>query len=67
GEDLKAKIFKNMSERAAQNLRDDLEAKGPVRLSEVEKSQQTILKTAKRLEEEGRLILGGKGAEELVV
>jgi flagellar motor switch protein FliG len=67
GEDLKAKIFKNMSERAAQNLKDDLEAKGPVRLSDVEKSQQTILKIAKRLEEEGRVILGGKGAEEVLV
>lgn len=66
GEELQQKIFKNMSERAGQNLKDDIEAKGAVRISEVEKAQQAILKTAKRLEEEGRVVLGGKGAEEMV-
>jgi flagellar motor switch protein FliG len=65
-EDLKQKFFKNMSERAAQMLKDDLEAKGPVRLSEVEAAQKEILLTARRLAEEGRLSLGGKGGEEYV-
>jgi flagellar motor switch protein FliG len=66
GDELQAKIYKNMSERAAQAMKEDIEAKGAVRLSEVEKAQQMILKTAKRLEEEGRLVLGGKSAEEMV-
>lgn len=65
-EELKTKIFKNMSERAAEMLKDDLEAKGPVRLSEVETAQKEILLTARRLAEEGRIALGGKGAEEYV-
>jgi flagellar motor switch protein FliG len=65
-ETLKQKFFKNMSERAAQMLKDDLEAKGPVRLSEVEAAQKEILLTSRRLAEEGRLSLGGKGGEEYV-
>src|SRR6204780_2781110 len=65
-ETLKQKIFKNMSERAGQMMKDDLEAKGPVRLSEVEAAQKEILMTAKRMSDEGRLVLGGKGGEEYV-
>jgi len=65
-ETLKQKFFKNMSERAGQMLKDDLEAKGPVRLSEVEAAQKEILLAARRLAEEGRLSLGGKGGEEYV-
>jgi flagellar motor switch protein FliG len=63
---LKDKVFKNMSERAAQMMKDDLETKGPVRLSEVEAAQKEILMTAKRMADEGRLALGGKGGEEYV-
>ncbi|MGH8230728.1 MAG: flagellar motor switch protein FliG, partial [Steroidobacteraceae bacterium] len=63
---LKDKVFKNMSERAAQMMKDDLETKGPVRLSEVEAAQKEILMTAKRMSDEGRLALGGKGGEEYV-
>jgi flagellar motor switch protein FliG len=63
---LKDKVFKNMSERAAQMMKDDLETKGPVRLSEVEGAQKEILMTAKRMSDEGRLALGGKGGEEYV-
>jgi flagellar motor switch protein FliG len=59
--DLRDKFFKNMSERASQMLKDDLEAKGPVKLSEVEAVQREILITARRLADEGRLQLGGKG------
>ena len=65
-EALKQKIFKNMSERAGQMMKDDLEAKGPVRLSEVEAAQKEILMTAKRMSDEGRLALGGKGGEQYV-
>ena len=59
-EEMKEKIFKNMSERAVQLLREDMEARGPVKLSDVEKTQQAILKVAQRLAEEGKIVLGGK-------
>ncbi len=62
-EALKQKIFKNMSQRAAEMLRDDLEARGPVRLSEVEAAQKEILATARKLAEAGTIALGGKGEE----
>ena len=60
---LKEKIFKNMSQRAAEMLKDDLEAKGPVRVSEVENAQKEILKTARKLAESGTIALGGKGEQ----
>lgn len=63
---VKEKIYKNMSKRAGEMLRDDLEAKGPVRLSEVEAAQKEILAIARRLAESGDIVLGGKGAEEYV-
>ncbi len=56
---LQEKIFKNMSKRAAELLRDDLEAKGPVRVSEVESAQKEILTVARRLADEGEITLGG--------
>ena len=62
--ELREKIFKNMSQRAAEMLRDDLESKGPVRLSEVEAEQKEILKIVRRLAEEGTLVLGGKGGDD---
>ena len=65
-EEMKEKIFANMSSRAADMIRDDLEAMGPVRLSEVELMQQTIVKIAMKLEEEGKLILGGGSGDEFV-
>lgn len=63
---LKEKFFKNMSKRAAEMLRDDLEAKGPVKLSEVEAAQKEILAIARRLAESGDMVLGGSGGEEYV-
>ncbi|MBV1789337.1 flagellar motor switch protein FliG [Marinobacterium sp. D7] len=60
---LQEKIFKNMSKRAAELLRDDLEAKGPVRVSEVEAAQKEILSVARRLADEGEIILGGGGED----
>jgi flagellar motor switch protein FliG len=65
-DELKDNIFANMSARAADMIRDDLEALGPVRLSEVEAMQQTIVKIAMKLEEEGKLVLGKGGGDELV-
>jgi flagellar motor switch protein FliG len=58
-------MFANMSERAALMMKEDLESMPPVRLSEVEKAQQSILRTVKRLEEEGKIVIAG-GGEELV-
>ncbi|MBU6459472.1 MAG: flagellar motor switch protein FliG [Proteobacteria bacterium] len=63
---LREKIFRNMSQRAADMLRDDLEAKGPVRLSEVEAQQKEILKIVRGLAEKGEIILGGKGDDQFV-
>lgn len=65
-EDLREKIFKNMSQRAAEMMREDLESKGPVRISEVESEQKEILKVVRRLADEGQIILGGKGDEGFV-
>jgi flagellar motor switch protein FliG len=65
-EQMKEKIFANMSSRAADMIQDDLEAMGPVRLSEVEIMQQSIVKIAMKLEEEGKLVLGSGGGDELV-
>lgn len=65
-EGLKEKILKNMSKRAAEMLREDMEARGPVRLSEVELAQKDIISTARRLADEGDIVLGGGGGEEMV-
>ncbi|RDE50050.1 MAG: flagellar motor switch protein FliG [Candidatus Accumulibacter meliphilus] len=65
-EALREKIFKNMSQRAAEMLREDLDSRGPVRLSEVESEQKEILKIVRRLADEGQIVLGGAGGEEMV-
>ncbi|MBI5333216.1 MAG: flagellar motor switch protein FliG [Burkholderiales bacterium] len=64
--ELREKIFKNMSSRAAETLREDLESRGPVRLSEVESEQKELLKTVRRLADEGQIVLGGGGDDEFV-
>lgn len=64
---LKDKLLSNISERAADMIREDLEAMGPVRLSEVEAAQQAIVKIVLKLEEEGRLVLPGKGGDDALV
>jgi flagellar motor switch protein FliG len=66
-DELKEKIFKNMSERASQMMKEDLEVMGPVRLKDVEIAQQTVIKAAKKLESEGKIVLAGKGKEEAFV
>jgi flagellar motor switch protein FliG len=65
-EALREKIFKNMSQRAAEMLRDDLEAKGPVRIVEVEAEQKAILVIVRRLAEEGTIAVGGKAEDAYV-
>lgn len=64
-DNLKEKIFSNMSKRAAELLRDDLDAKGPVRISEVEAAQKAILAIARRMADAGEIQLGG-GADEMI-
>ena len=63
---LREKIFKNMSTRAAESLKEDLESRGPVRLSEVEAEQKEMLKIVRRLVDEGQIVLAGGGDEQFV-
>ncbi len=65
-ETVKEKILKNMSRRAGEMLKDDLESRGPVKLSEVESGQKEILTVARRMAETGEISLGGKGGDEYV-
>ena len=65
-EGMREKIFKNMSQRAGEMMREDLESKGPVRLSEVEAQQREILNIVRRLADEGQISLGAKGEETYV-
>jgi len=62
-EGLREKVFSNMSQRAGEMLREDLEAKGMVRVSEVEAQQKEILKIVRRLADEGQIVIGGQGDE----
>ena len=65
-EALREKVFKNMSQRASEMLREDLESRGPVRLSEVEAEQKEILKIVRRLADEGQIVIGGAAGEEMI-
>ena len=64
--DLREKIFRNMSSRAAETLREDLDSRGPVRLSEVESEQKEMLKIVRRLVDEGQIVLAGGGDDQFV-
>lgn len=66
-DELKQKFFKNMSTRASEMLREELEVMGPARLRDVETAQQKIIQLAKRLEGEGQLVLASKGGEDVFV
>jgi flagellar motor switch protein FliG len=64
---MQEKIFSNLSERAADMIKEDLEAMGPTRLADVEKAQQSILRAAKKLEAEGKIVIGkGDGGDQFV-
>jgi len=65
-DEMKNKVFSNLSERASEMLKEDMEVMGPVKLSEVEEAQQEIIKIAKRLESEGRIVLS-KGGDDVFV
>ena len=65
--ELRDLVLSNMSSRAAESLREDLESRGPVRLSEVDGQQKEILKVVRRLSDEGQIVLGGGGEEEAFV
>jgi flagellar motor switch protein FliG len=66
-DEMKEKIFKNMSSRAAEMMKEDLESKGPVKLSEVEAQQKQILQIVRRLADEGQIMLAGKGDDDQYV
>ena len=65
-QELREKILSNMSSRAADSMREDLESRGPVRLSEVEAQQKEILKSVRRLTDEGQIVIGGGGDDQMV-
>jgi flagellar motor switch protein FliG len=66
-DELKDKIFKNISSRAADMIKEDLEVMGPVRLSDVERAQSEIIKVVRRMEEEGQLVIAGRGGDDVLV
>lgn len=65
-QELREKFLSNMSSRAAEGLREDLESRGPMRLSEVEAQQKEVLKTVRRLSDEGQIVIGGGGDDAFV-
>jgi flagellar motor switch protein FliG len=64
--EMREKVFKNMSTRAAESLREDLDSRGPVRVSEVETEQKEMLKIVRRLADEGQIVLGGGGDDDFL-
>ena len=66
-QDLKDLVFRNVSQRAAQMIQEDLSAMGPVKVKDVEKSQQGIVDIVRRLEAEGKIAIGGGGSEDAFV
>lgn len=64
--ELRDKVLRNMSSRAAETLREDLESRGPVRVSEVEAEQKEMIKVVRRLADEGQIVLGGGGDEQFL-
>ena len=66
-EELRGKIFKNMSERASQLIKEDMEFMGPVRVADVEGAQQKIVDIVRRLEDAGEVIISGRGGEKEMI
>ena len=64
--EMREMVFKNMSTRAAETLREDLESRGPVRVSEVEAEQKELLKVVRRLADEGQIVLGGSAGDDFI-
>jgi flagellar motor switch protein FliG len=66
-DEVKDKIFRNISSRAAEMIKEDLEVMGPVRLSDVDKAQSEIIKVVRKMEEEGKIVLAGRGGDDVLV
>lgn len=66
-EEVKDKVFRNISSRAADMIKEDLEVMGPVRLSDVEKAQSEIIKIVRKMEEDGKVVIAGRGGEDVLV
>jgi flagellar motor switch protein FliG len=66
-DELKDKVFRNISSRAAEVIKEDLEVMGPVRLSDVEKAQSEIIKIVRKMEEEGKIFIAGRGGDDVLV
>ena len=64
--EMREMVFRNMSTRAAETLREDLESRGPVRVSEVEAEQKELLKVVRRLADEGQIVLGGSAGDDFI-
>ncbi len=64
--EVRDKVFRNMSSRAAETLREDLDGRGPVRVSDVEAEQKEILKVVRRLVDDGQIVIAGGGADEFL-
>ena len=66
-EPLKGKVLDNMSSRASEMLMEDMESMGPVKLSDVEAAQQSIVRVVRKLESAGKIVIGGKGGEDVLI
>ena len=66
-EEVKSKIYRNLSSRAAETLKESIDYLGPVRMRDVEEAQQRIVSVIRRLEEQGEIIIGRGGGDEIVV
>jgi flagellar motor switch protein FliG len=66
-DEIKDKVFRNISSRAAEMIKEDIEVMGPVRLSDVEKAQTEIIKIVRKMEEDGKIVLAGRGGEDVLV
>lgn len=66
-DELKDKIFRNVSERAAEMMKEDMESMGPVKLTDVETAQTVIVNIVRKLEDQGKIVIGGKGGDDMVV
>ena len=65
-DDLKEKIFNCMSQRAAANIKDEMEVLGPVRLTEVQEAQKGVINVARTMSDEGTIVLAGRGGDDFV-
>jgi flagellar motor switch protein FliG len=66
-EELQVKFFKNMSSRAGEMIKEEMEYMGPIRLKDVEEVQQRIVDVIRRLEEDGEIVISGRGGDEEIV